>query len=461
VAKASAKIVHPSLLAALITSIGLIMPGRVPGQTLATLHTFSGGSDGGQPLGGLVLSGNTLYGTASEGGTSGRGTVFKVNRDGTGFATLHIFTGTGDGSAPFAGLILLGNTLYGTANSGGGSTSGTVFAVNTNGTGFRILHSFVSPAGGANPQAGLVLSGKTLYGTTHSGGISTNGTVFKVNTNGTGFTRLYSFILSDAYFPVAGLVLSSNTLYGTTYDGGGPEGGTVFKVSTGGTGFGYLHAFTGGSDEAGPAAGLILSGNTLYGTVDGGRGSRVGSFGTVFKVNTDGTGFATLHSFTGGSGGAWPEAGLILSGSIMYGATSGGGNSGNGTVFKANTDGASFTNLYSFNGGDDGANPQAGLILSSNTLYGTTRRGGSAGEGTVFSLTLAPVSAPELIIIRSEANVSLTWPANATGFTLQSTTNLVPPALWTNFSSAPVVVNGQNAVTNPVSGAQRFYRLSQ
>ncbi|MGA2659255.1 MAG: choice-of-anchor tandem repeat GloVer-containing protein [Verrucomicrobiota bacterium] len=446
---------------ALITGIGLIMPGWAPGQTFATLHTFSGGSDGGQPLGGLILSSNTLYGTASGGGTAERGTVFKVSTDGTGFATLHIFTGASDGSAPFAGLILLGNTLYGTANSGGGSTNGTVFAVNTNGTGFRTLHSFASPAGGANPQAGLVLSGKTLYGTTYRGGISTNGTVFKVNTNGTGFTRLYSFILSDAYFPVAALVLSSNTLYGTTYDGGGQEGGTVFKVSTGGTGFAYLHTFTGGSDEAGPAAGLILTGNTLYGTVDGGRGSRVGRFGTVFKVNTDGTGFATLHSFTGGAGGAWPEAGLVLSGSTMYGTTSGGGNSGNGTMFKVNTDGAGFANLYSFNGGNDGANPQAGLILSGNTLYGTTQRGGSAGEGTVFSLTLAPVSAPELTIIRSEANVSLTWPANATGFTLQSTTNLVSPALWTNFSSVPVVVNGQNAVTNPISGTQRFYRLSQ
>jgi hypothetical protein len=68
---------------------------------------------------------------------------------------------------------------------------------------------------------------------------------------------------------------------------------------------------------------------------------------------------------------------------------------------------------------------------------------------------------PRLTIIRSGANVILTWPTDAAGFTLQSTTNLVPPAVWSTNSPAPVVVNGQNAVTNPVSGTKKFYRLSQ
>jgi len=256
-------------------------------------------------------------------------------------------------------------------------------------------------------------------------------------------------------------VLSSNTLYGTTYHGGGQQGGTVFKVSTGGSGFTFLHTFTGGSDESGPAAGLILSGNTLYGTVDGGRGSTVGSLGTVFKVNTDGAGFATLHSFTGGVGGEWPEGGLILSGNTLYGTTESGGASGKGMVFKVGTDGTGFAGLYSFTGGNDGANPQAGLVLSGNTLYGTTQNGGSSGQGTVFSLALAPVSAPQLAIIRAGANVSLTWPTNAAGFTLQSTTNLALPAAWAAVSRGPVVVDGQNAVTNPISGAWQFYRLNQ
>jgi uncharacterized repeat protein (TIGR03803 family) len=135
------------------------------------------------------------------------------------------------------------------------------------------------------------------------------------------------------------------------------------------------------------------------------------------------------------------------------------------------TNGTGFTTLYAFTATDanannsDGANPQAGLTLSGNTLYGTTTDGGTNGNGTVFALALSP-PAPQLTIIRSAANVILMWPTNYagfdySGFTLESTTNLVSPAVWATNSPGPIVVNGQSAVTNPISGAQRFYRLSQ
>jgi len=136
----------------------------------------------------------------------------------------------------------------------------------------------------------------------------------------------------------------------------------------------------------------------------------------VFAVNTDGTGFTTLHSFTDTSGGA--------------------------------------------NTNSDGGVPGCTLVLSGNTLYGTAAGGGSSGRGTVFSLTL-PIALPQLTVSPSAANVILTWPTNAAGFTLQSITNLGSSAVWTTNSPAPVVVNGQNTVTNPISGAQQFYRLSQ
>jgi uncharacterized repeat protein (TIGR03803 family) len=97
------------------------------------------------------------------------------------------------------------------------------------------------------------------------------------------------------------------------------------------------------------------------------------------------------------------------------------------------------------------------LLLSGNTLYGAASAGGSFGYGTVFSLTLP---GPQLTLTPAGPNVILTWPSNATGFTLQSTTNLDSP-VWTTNSSAPAVINGQNTVTNPISGAQQFYRLSQ
>jgi uncharacterized repeat protein (TIGR03803 family) len=116
------------------------------------------------PQAGLVLSGNTLYGTARNGGKGG-GTVFAINTNGIGFTNLHSFSGGSDGQNPYADLILSGNTLYGTTQYGGSSGKGTVFAVKTDGTGFTNLHNFAAlnnstNSEGANPHAGLILWGR-------------------------------------------------------------------------------------------------------------------------------------------------------------------------------------------------------------------------------------------------------------------------------------------------------------
>ncbi len=139
------------VLPALIAGLNLLL-GRVTAQTFTTLHRFTTvgnycvsttcfltNSDGANPMAGLILSGNTLYGTAYEGGSGGGGTVFAINADGTGFMTLHSFTAGGynslgyhtnsDGAYPLDGLILSGNTLYGTAYAGGSGGNGTVFSL--------------------------------------------------------------------------------------------------------------------------------------------------------------------------------------------------------------------------------------------------------------------------------------------------------------------------------------------
>src|SRR6266568_5162271 len=129
------------LLPVLVAGLGLILAGRLTAQTFTVVHSFTGG-DGTFPYAGLVLSGNTLYGTTALGGGSDGGTVFALKTDGTGFTTLHSFTGGNDGRSPPAGLILSDNFLYGTAPYGGSSGNGTVFKVNIDGTGFTTLHSF-------------------------------------------------------------------------------------------------------------------------------------------------------------------------------------------------------------------------------------------------------------------------------------------------------------------------------
>ncbi len=482
------------LLPALVAGLGLMPAGRVTAQTFTNLFSFMAASydslnetdtnsDGDSPNG-LILSGNTLYGTTYGGGTNGNGTVFAVHTDGTGFTNLHtfsalsvLFTGTNsDGASPDAGLILSGNTLYGTTYGGGSGGNGTVFALNTDGMGFTNLHSFTAVgydysieantnSDGANPKAGLILSGGTLYGTALYGGTNGNGTVFAHNTNGSNFTTLHTFTAyinytnSDGANPEGGLVLSGNTLFGTASDGGAGENGTVFAIKTNGTGFTNLYSFTAGfsdkSDGANPFAGLVLSGNTLYGTTHSG-GTQVG--GTVFAVTTDGTVFTNLYSFTGGSDGNNPYAGLMVSGNTLFGTAGNGGNSFAGTLFAVTTNGMGFTTLHTFTNSPDGDSPKAGLILSGNTLYGTTGGGGTNGSGMVFSLTLPT---PPLTIVLSGTNAIVTWPTNALEFTLQSTPNLVPPTVWTTVSPPPyAVIYTNNAVTNTISGTNQFYRLS-
>jgi uncharacterized repeat protein (TIGR03803 family) len=233
------------VLPVVVVGLGLMLAGQASAQTFTTLHSFTASSanslgvytniDGASPSSGLViLSGNTLYGTAAYGGGLGYGTVFKVKTDGTGFTNLH--NCTADSAHPNGALVLSGNTLYGTT---GGGRGGTVFAVNTDGTGFTNLYSFGSednnsdgkgPNGFTNlhrftgwsghPGVGLILSSKTLYGTTE-------GTVFAVSTNGTGFTTLYNF--SDGARPTE-LILSGNTLYGAAESGGASGNGTVFNI---------------------------------------------------------------------------------------------------------------------------------------------------------------------------------------------------------------------------------------
>jgi uncharacterized repeat protein (TIGR03803 family) len=334
---------------------GTVFAVNTDGTGFTTLHSFNFFS-GSQPLAGLILSGNTLYGTAQGGGSPGFGTVFKVNTDGTGFTTLHNFSSNNnspytnsDGSYPYAGLVLSGNTLYGTASKGGSSANGTVFKVNTNGTGFTTLHSFTATfdpdytnSDGRSPIARLILSGDTLYGTANQGGGAGRGTVFALNTDGTGFTTLHSFTPaqydpvsnpgstnSDGVNPLAELILLGNTLYGTASHGGNFGDGTVFALNTNGTGFTALHSFAYFSDGRVPG-GLILSGNTLYGTAA--NGGSLGE-GTMFALSTDGTGFTTLHSFASDSAGGVP-GGLILSGNTLYGPAYLYGGSDEGTLFS-------------------------------------------------------------------------------------------------------------------------------
>ncbi len=296
--------------------------------------------------------------------------------------------------------------------------SGTLPTVNTNtGTGTntfagpdRIAFHRFSPlinglnSDGANPAAGLALSGGVLLGTTLNGGSQGAGTAFTLSLDGTNFSTIRTFTNApDAGGPQGEILLSGSKFFSTTFCGGVNGVGTVFTGQTNGN-VSVLRSFTAVSADyatnsggASPGAALALSGSMLYGTTTAGGAA---ANGTIFSLTTNGVTFSVLHNFslldanTGtNTDGASPQGGLVLSGDKLYGTASAGGAGGSGVVFSISTNGANFTTLYSFPPLDTltatntvGAMPLGGLVLSNGTLYGTSFAGGFGGRGTLFSL---------------------------------------------------------------------------
>jgi Gloeo_Verruco repeat len=207
---------------------------------------------------------------------------------------------------------------------------------------------------------------------------------------------------------VSGVILSGTTLYGTTTGDLGVHPGIIFKLQTDGSGFTTLHTF----DTHGSDAGLLLAGSVLYGTTTYGGSSGAGS---VFKMNVNGTGFTTLHSFSNtGTEGSVPVAPLLLIGNILYGTTGQGGNYGTGTIFRLNTDGTHFAVIYRQDPiVDIGYHPSfGGLAVYDNRIFGVMENDDS-GPGSVF------VSGPKLVNVQfgDSANPYIKTGLEAVGFT--------------------------------------------
>ncbi|HEY2081803.1 MAG TPA: choice-of-anchor tandem repeat GloVer-containing protein, partial [Verrucomicrobiae bacterium] len=171
--------------------------------------------------------------------------------------------------------------------------------------------------------------------------------------------------------------------------------------------------------------------------------------GTLFRINTDGSGFTVLYNFTNNPDGASPYAPLILSGSTLYGTTQIGGSSGNGTVFTINTDGSGYAVIKSFQNGADGSLPTGGLVQIGNSLFGTTGSGGTMGYGTIFEITLTSPQPCPLHIDRFGTNAVLTWTNPV--FSLQMATQAVG-----NYTTLPTAVS---PYTNAIGGTEHFFRL--
>jgi uncharacterized repeat protein (TIGR03803 family) len=405
--------------------------------TERVIHSFNAFLHGGNPQASVVAdaSGN-LYGTASTGGSVNGGVAFKLTPTGHGQWTetiLHDFTGGSDGFQPMSGLVFdKSGNLFGTTYAGGQPTCGNSFcgpglvyelSPGANGAWTeKIIYTFQGVnhgiSDGSSPQGNLILDSQgNLYGTTAGGGRTCYcGTVFELSPNNQGSWQekvLYAFNgQQDGYDPQAGVIFdAAGNLYGTTYgsaNGGvncSGQCGTLFELSPVGGSWTQrtLYTFRGGSDGANPTGVILNTDGALYGTTTYGNG-----YGAVFKL-------------TSSSGGSWtetilpvtvvnPVGGLVADAfGNLYGTSSGSVDSnyctnGCGTVFKVSATsggGWKMSVLYNFAGNLDGAYPAASLILdAAGDLYGTTASGAginctyapfgnTSGCGTVFKLSLS------------------------------------------------------------------------
>jgi len=308
-----------------------------PAGKLTALYSFTGGTDGGSPLGGLTLgTDGSFYGTTVTGGTSNDGTIFKITPSG-GLTTLYNFTDGSDGAFPHAPPIEASDgNFYGTTG-GSFQQGGTVYRTTPSGT-FETLYQFAVQT---FPTGAPLVQGTDgdFYGTL-------TGDVFKITTAGQ-LKILHSFDGTHGADPVGPLVQASDgNFYGTTASGGTNNGGVVFKMTPTGA-FKVLYNMNGNGSS--PLAGLVqATDGNFYGPNFYGGGDDVcsGQCGVIFEITPAGT-FSALLDFTK-TDGAYPAVTPIQhTNGVIYGDTSAGGN---GKVKPCNPDTMSCGVFYSYAG---------------------------------------------------------------------------------------------------------------
>ncbi len=408
-----------ALAACLLTASAAVFAQATP--AVSTVFAFNGSVPNGGPLQGPD---GALYGTSAPNTLVSGGLVYRSTLNGSAVTTIYQMT-LDDGYAPKAGLLQGSDgLLYGTTRLGVRSvanTTGTIYRVAYDGSGFTTLHSFGvysqvnvngNPinADGAYPETPLIEgSDGYLYGTARAGGANGTGVIFRTSRDGSEFSLLHEFgpvtsASTDAVVkniggsnPIGSLLQAADGyLYGSAAAGGVSGRGTIYRILMDGTGFQVVHEFTDiasaspyeNDDGAAPLAGLTDGGNgLLYGVAS--SGGKKG-LGTIFSIDPNSRLLTVLHDFDAPDG-ATPSGALTLaSDSLLYGTTAGGGTNSSGattnlgTIYSIARDGMDFTKLYSFNG-DEGSIPNGRLLqIDATTFVGITIAGGKCSQGTLF-----------------------------------------------------------------------------
>jgi len=388
-------------------AIGFLQISSAGAQTapFTKLFDFNSTASGSHPTE-LIKSGNFLYGVTPYGGQDGAyGIIFKIKTDGTEPVGMPFYDSYNPNTLTIIDTMVYGiiYDLYG---------YGQLYSVSTNGNGFDIIHYFNDEN---LPIYKITSEENSIYGIKY-GKYDGTSYLFKVNLDGSTFQQFQS--VGD--FPYGKVIVAGGHVFGTA---AGPTGstdnnGTIYKIGKDGSGFNELYRFISAENGDTPIASLTAVGSILYGTTK--KGGLYGN-GVIFSIKDDGTNFQVLHPFQLHDG-AEAKSKMVFSGKSLYGATySGGLNSDHGTLFKINTDGTGFRKLYDFKGSDDGSGP-VDLLISNDTIFGITENGGIYDDGTIFSyvidepqdlpteptpiITLS-ITKPERITVSTKENVAV------------------------------------------------------
>jgi uncharacterized repeat protein (TIGR03803 family) len=303
------------------------------------LHSFTGGNGGTSPSTGLFESptNGRLYGV-NYGGMNNAGTIYRIDKPGNFFETIHQFTTLTGGSPDGIPIEASDGKLYGVVGSGGAFGFGGIYTINLNGTGYQLLRAFTGTSGSTRGKGeacpGLVEgTDGNLYGVTPGGGSNDTGVFFAMSKNGVTYNVFREWPATGLHRPNKRLLFASDgNFYGSTSSGGAANRGGIFRISPTGD-YTELHEFDNSPD------GYNLGGDLIEGTDGYLYGCTFFPQGSLFRLAKDGSSFAVLHRFTGGTtDGTQPGAPLIETApGVFHGTTIGGGTNNDGVIFRLET----------------------------------------------------------------------------------------------------------------------------
>ena len=364
-------------------------------DTVSKVFEFGTSNFGMIPMSTLIESKNFLYGCIAFGGNFGKGTIFRINKDGSNYIKLFEFKDSETGIYPKGQLTLIENTLYGTTigddyfgEANPSTDQGCIFKINTDGTEYKFMHKF-NRTDGKGPIGSLVFYNGDLYGNTYTGGTDGHGVIYRIKPDGSQFTKVLDYSSNDTgERSENGIIISDGVIYGvSSIDYGG-----VFSVNTDGTGLKKIFEMNAATGDFSYSKPLLINDKLYVTTSEGGEYG----VGTIFKIKTDGTGLTVLYNFEGideSEDSGFRNNSLMYYDGALYGTATGNGINNHGYLYMINLDGTGFTKLSDFNG-EYGSQPYlCDLIIDNNAdIYGMTTFGGKYSGGIIYKYSLNETS---------------------------------------------------------------------